>query len=157
MKKLTLIATTLVAAGVLYTGANSANAQSKLSFGLNVGAGIPMGAYAKHDSTALPVAGSTMNAGKGNDTTKLNGFAKTGFSFNVYGQYMLAGPIGVKLMIGGTMNSYDVATLNSDFANLQSKYYGTSTGSPTFTASSYYVGQYFIGPCLKLPAGKMNI
>jgi hypothetical protein len=158
MKKLNLISATLITAGILFAGTNCANAQSKLSFGLNVGAAIPMGTFAKHDSSALPVSSFTgNNAGKVNDTTKLNGFGKTGFHFNVWGQYMIAGPIGVKLMIGGSMISYDVATLNSDIATEYMAYNHSSTGAPTFTSNSYYVGQYLIGPALKLPAGKFNI
>jgi hypothetical protein len=144
----------------LYTGANSANAQSKLSFGLNVGAGIPMASYAKHDSTQLPLSNNTTRYNgahptgyNANDTTKLNGFAKTGFHFNVYGQYMIAGPIGVKLMIGGTMNSYDIATFNSSYAQIWYQN-NPSTPSPTWTSSkNYFIGQYMVGPCLKLPAG----
>lgn len=161
MKKLNLISATLITAGILCVGTNSTNAQAnKLSFGLNLGATIPMGGFAKHDSSALPVSQFTgNNTGKVNDTTKLNGFAKTGFHFNVWGQYMIAGPIGVKLMIGGSMISYDVSTLNSDIATQYIAYSPghSSAGAPTFTSNSYYVGQYLIGPSLKLPAGKFNI
>jgi hypothetical protein len=150
MKKLTLIAATFITLGVLYTGQNSVVAQSKFSFGLNVGAGIPMGAYAKNDSTALPLSSSTVNAGKGNDTTKYNGFAKTGFHFNVYGQYMIVGPVGLKVMIGGTMNSYDIATYNTNYDYLYAKSNPNSGGLPVWTDSkSYFIGQYLIGPCLK--------
>lgn len=115
MRKLTLISTTLMAIGTLYVGKNSVVAQ-KLSFGLNVGAGIPMGDYSKTDSTKLPLSSATVNRGKANDTTKYNGFAKTGFHFNVYAQYKIAGPIGLKLMIGGTMNSFDISSFNSTYA-----------------------------------------
>lgn len=68
---------------------------------------------------------------------------------------MIAGPIGVKLLIGGTMNSFDVTSFNSTFASIETEH-GSTPGQtfPTFTASkSYYIGQYLIGPCLKLPAG----
>lgn len=165
MKKLTLVSTALIAAGILYTGNNFANAQeSKLSFGFNIGAGIPMGAYAKNDSTALPIAAATKRYNNAhpypqgynaNDTTKLNGFAKTGFSFNVYGQYRLAGPIGIKLMVGGTMNSYDASAFTSAYAPVWATYHYTGVPSPTWTASkSYYIGEYMLGPCLRLPAGE---
>src|SRR5580704_16801221 len=116
MKKLSIISVALITAGIFYTGNNAATAQ-KLSFGVNVGAGIPMGDYSKTDSTKLPISRSTVNAGKANDTTKYNGFAKTGFHFNVWGQYMIAGPIGLKLMIGGTMNSFDAASYTSTYAS----------------------------------------
>jgi hypothetical protein len=166
MRKLILISI-LITAGVLYTGANSANAQSKFSFGVNIGQGIPMGDYAKHDSTQLPLShyttrkNSTYPKGyNANDTNQLNGFAKTGFSFNVYGQYMIVGPIGIKLMVGGTMNSYDIATYNSIYTKIWNESSpGASSYTYTWTAGkSYYIGQYMLGPCLKLPvSGKLRI
>ena len=163
MKKIILISTAFIAVGMTYTGNNFANAQeSKLSFGFNAGAGIPMGDYAKHDSTASPIASSTVRYSAAhptgytaNDTTKLNGFAKTGFHFNVYGQYRIAGPIGIKLSIGGTMNSYDAATFSSAYAKIWAENpSNTGVPAPTWTSSkNYYIGEYLIGPCLRLPAG----
>src|SRR5580692_9932690 len=118
MKNLKLLSITLSTLGIFNTAGTIIVAQNKLSFGLNVGAGIPMGDYSKTDSTRLPLSGYTSNAGKGNDTTKYNGFAKTGFHFSIFGQYMLAGPIGVKLLVGGTMNSYDITAFNSTVASI---------------------------------------
>jgi len=165
MKKIILISTAFIAVGMTYTGNNFANAQeSKISFGFNAGAGIPMGDYAKHDSTASPIAEATKRYNSANpppkgynvnDTTKLNGFAKTGFHFNVYGQYRIAGPIGIKLSIGGTMNSYDAATFSSAYAKIWAENpSNTGVPAPTWTSSkNYYIGEYLIGPCLRLPAG----
>jgi len=154
MKKLTIVA---AIAGLCIAQLNTqAQDDKKLSFGINVGAGIPMGDYSKTDSTKLPLSSATTNRGKANDTTKYNGFAKTGFHFSVYGQYMIAGPIGVKLLIGGTMNSFDITSFNSTYASILTENGSASPGQtfPTFTASkSYYIGQYLVGPCLKLPAG----
>jgi len=65
---------------MLSNGGNSAFAQGlahKFSFGLNVGVGIPGGNFGKADSSALPLSQGT----KSGDTTKVNGFAKTGFHF----------------------------------------------------------------------------
>lgn len=152
MKKGPFIAVIVFMVCILYTGKNPVLAQDKkLSFGLNVGAGIPAGHYAKSDSSALPLSGFTANEGKLNDTTRYNGFARTGFHFNIYVQYMIVGPVGIKVMVGGSFNSFNISAFN----NVYSAIYNQNTGNagsaaPTFTASGgYYVGQYMIGPCLK--------
>ena len=153
MKKISFITFTLLTVCILYTGNNSAIAQDKkLSFGLNVGVGMPVGHYGKSDSSALPLSSSTANAGKANDTTKYNGFARTGFHFNIYAQYMIVGPLGVKVILGGSFNSFDISTFNSVYGAIYNQNTGNvGTVSPTFTASGgYYIGQYMIGPCLKL-------
>jgi len=150
MKKLTLISAALIGLGMVYTGQNTANAQGvvhKLSFGLNVGCGIPGGDFSKNDGTALPIANA-----KGADTTKYNGFAKTGFHFNIYANYMFSTNVGATIVIGGTMNTFDAATLQT-VANTN------NTGSPAVVTSSgnYYVGQYLIGPYFAFPLGSDKV
>ncbi len=110
---------------------------SKLTIGVSVGAGIPMSDFGKKDTTGQ------------NDTTKRTGWASTGFHFNVTAGYLLGGPVGVMVMIGGNMNSFDVTS------------YETATGfnnnvpsgeTKTLTSTNYYIGQYLVGPFLSLPA-----
>ena len=124
MKKIILLGITLVSVITL-------NAQSKLSFGVSVGAALPMGDFAKHDTAGLSRSSDTTKTGRG------AGWAKTGFHFDVNATYMFSDNIGGELMIGGNMNSFDNAT------------YMTAYGfkSPeTYTNNNWYIGQYLVGP-----------
>lgn len=151
MKKLTLISAVLVAAGILYTGANSANAQSKLSFGLNVGYSAPSGDFSSTTPSKEPVVASPST-----DTTHIAGYAKGGFHFNVYAAYMFSPVVGGMISIGGSMNGYDIATLDENVVTASG---GGASSAPVVTASgSYYVGEYLIGPYILIPTpGKLKI
>lgn len=143
MKKKILLALAIATAFTLKAG--NLNVQSskgddkKVVLGVSVGAGIPLAAYGKADTLAE------------NDSTHRNGWAKTGFHFDVTAGYLFAGSIGGMIYIGGNMNSFDATS------------YKTINGfnsSATVTAKSYYLGQYLIGPFLALPAGdklKINL
>lgn len=108
------------------------SSDSKLTIGISVGAALPMSAYgAKKSDTASSVK---------NDSTHIqNGFASTGFHFDVNASYMIAGPVGVEVMLGGNLNSFDNATYMT-VNNIKSP--------ATFSGNSYYVGQYLVGPVL---------
>ncbi|HTB30443.1 MAG TPA: outer membrane beta-barrel protein [Bacteroidia bacterium] len=101
----------------------------KFNIGVSVGAGMPMGAFGKSANNAA------------NDTSHTNGWAKTGFHFDVNASYYFTNNIGGMLMIGGNMNGFNT-----------SAYISANPGTPsTFTAGSYYVGSYLLGPTLRIP------
>lgn len=148
MKKLMFISTALIAAGILYTGENSANAQSKLSFGVNVGCTVPSGDYSSTDASKSPVIGSKIT-----DTTHASGYATGGFHFNVYATYMFSPIVGGMISIGGSMNGYNIATLNTNViaANNSAPIVASASGS-------YFVGEYLIGPYIYIPTpGKIKV
>ncbi len=106
-----------------------------------------MSGFGKTDSNMLPIAASNK------DTNNLSGYAKTGFHFDLYLTYQLIPHLGIMLSVGGNMNSYDVTTLNTQYAD-QYTSHGGNGNLPAFTASgSYYIGQYLLGPCINIPAG----
>ncbi|HVA97397.1 MAG TPA: outer membrane beta-barrel protein [Bacteroidia bacterium] len=134
MKK---IFTLVIAICAIYT-ANAGNGDndSKFTLGVSVGAALPMGAYgsAKSDTT---IANS-------NDSTHINnGYAKTGFHFDITAGYLFADNIGGMVYIGGNMNSFDDATYNA---------VNGIRAPTTSTHTNWYVGQYLVGPFLSLPA-----
>jgi hypothetical protein len=137
MKKHILLAVAVCSAFILKAGdkdllSHGGGGDSKLTIGLSVGAALPMSAYG---AKATDTASSTQN-----DSTHVqNGFASTGFHFDVTASYMFADHIGGQVMIGGNMNSFDVATYKT-VNNIKSP--------ETFTANNYYIGQYLVGPVL---------
>ncbi len=130
----------------------------KFNFGFNVGVSIPERAFARNDSVALPnYSGVLPVQYNQRDSGTINGYAKAGFHFNVYGRYMLIQNIGVMISIGGNFNSFDVSTLSSNAA-AQYKGYGFSGTPPVFSASgSYYVGEYLFGFYFKVPLVSPNL
>ncbi|HXC06800.1 MAG TPA: outer membrane beta-barrel protein [Bacteroidia bacterium] len=103
----------------------------KMVVGVSVGAAMPMGAYG---STAKLAAGDTAHA---------NGFAKTGFHFDVNAGYYFTSNVGAMIQIGGNMNGFNMTAYNTTYGITNS----------TATASSYYVGSYLVGPTLRFPLG----
>ena len=63
----------------------------------------------------------------------------TGFHFDVSAGYQIAGPVGAMVLIGGNMNSFDATTYKSVYS---------VPSSESFSATSYYSGQYLVGPFL---------
>lgn len=120
-----------------YGGGSS---DSKLTIGISVGAAIPLSDYAKHDTTH----GYSVGGARGYDSTSRAGYAQTGFHFDVTAGYLIGGPVGAMVMIGGNMNSFDATDFESE-NNIKSP--------ATFSSTSYYLGQYLVGPYLSLPAG----
>jgi len=103
----------------------------KLVIGVSAGAGIPMGAYGTADNVAVK------------DTSHTNGWAKTGFHFNVHIGYKFSDYIGGMAMIGGNMNGFNTTAYDSKNNPL------ASNGATT--ATSHYIGSYLAGPFLNLP------
>ncbi|HSY75649.1 MAG TPA: hypothetical protein VK890_02265 [Bacteroidia bacterium] len=150
MKKHILLAVAVCSAFILKAGdkdlaSHGGGGDSKLTIGVSVGAALPMGAYGdKKADTADKIADSA---------TIQHGYASTGFHFDVNAGYLIGGPVGVMVLIGGNMNSYDVAT----YETVNNRH---PVSGETFAVKSYYVGQYLVGPFLALPAGdklKINI
>lgn len=146
MKKQILLAFAVLAAftveagnlNVTYGGGGS---DKKMTIGVSIGAGIPMGAWSKKNSdTAASVQ---------NDSTHIqNGFAKTGFHFDVTAGYLFGSSFGAMVYIGGNMNSFDATT----YATVN------DIKSPeTVSSKSYYVGQYLVGPYGAFGSGKLKI
>jgi hypothetical protein len=109
------------------------NDGGKLIIGVSVGAGIPMGAYGTKDNTPS------------NDTSHINGWAKTGFHFNANLGYKFTDNIGGMLLLGGNLNGFDAAAY--DTKNRSNFYNGTTT------ATSHYIGSYLVGPFFNFPVG----
>ena|ERR1700739_3619584 len=134
MKKQILLAVAVCSALMLKAGDQDlmmhggGSSDSKLTIGISVGAALPGSDWAAHAKNTS------------NDSTKRpDGFAMTGFHFDVSAGYQIAGPVGVMALIGGNMNSFDVATYKSVYS---------VPSSGTYTVTSYYSGQYLVGPFL---------
>jgi opacity protein-like surface antigen len=134
MKKHILLLTAVCSAFMLKAGDlnttyhGGGSSDSKLTIGLSVGAGIPLSDFANKTKDTIPA-----------DSNKIHGFANTGFHFNATASYIFAGPLGAMVSIGGTMNSYDAVTATSVYF---------PHGGGVITATSYYVGEYLVGPCV---------
>jgi Outer membrane protein beta-barrel domain len=120
----------------------------KLHIGVDVGYSAPSGDFSSTDPSKEPVVQPHST-----DTTHIAGYAKGGFHFNVYATYMFSEEVGAMISVGGSMNSYDITTLNSNFAAEFTT--GGYTGAlPAFTSSGgYFIGQYLIGPYISIPVG----
>ena len=102
---------------------------NKLSIGLSVGVCIPLQNF----------GAKTTNT----DSARVNGYANTGFHYNVNFGYKFSKYVGGMLMVGGSVNSFNTAA------------FGGNTAFSTLTASGpHYIGQYLIGPYLAIPIGK---
>jgi len=137
MKKHILLAAAVLSAFMLKAGDLNLNyhgggsSDSKFTIGLSVGAALPMGDYAKKDTTGLAQSSDTTKTGR------TAGWANTGFHFDVTASYMFTDNIGAQVMIGGNLNSFDAATYMTA--------YGIKSPA-TYTQNSWYIGQYLVGP-----------
>jgi hypothetical protein len=145
MKKSILVITAVMAAFTLKAGdlntTMSGGNDSKFSIGVSVGAAIPMGAYGSKNT-------DTTTAVRMDSTHRQNGYASTGFHFDVTAGYLFSSNIGAMVLIGGNMNSFDASTYQT--VNDVKSSGGVTV---TYSAKSYYVGQYLVGPFVSLPAG----
>jgi hypothetical protein len=120
---------------------------NKLSIGLNIGANFPQDAYSSKDSSKLPVV---------NGANDISGYAKIGFHFRAYFNYMFTHYLGAMASVGGNLNSMDISTLNIQ-TDAEYSAHGFTGIPPSFSNSgSYYIGEYLIGPYLKIPTGNKN-
>jgi hypothetical protein len=103
----------------------------KLSLAFSAGAAIPL-----LDFGSSNVKNSFWDFNSP-DSTRLQGFAKTGFHFDLTASYLLNDNAGIMVMIGGNTNPID-------FNGIE-----TALGYPaSATITSYYTGEYLLGPYL---------
>jgi hypothetical protein len=123
---------------------SSIDNDSKFHFGLNIGYCLPSGDFSSSDISKEPIKKSPST-----DSTNISGYAKGGFHFNIYGAYMFNSSIGAMLSIGGSMNSYDIGSFNSNF----SIGYPSNATPPVYTVSgNYFIGQFLVGPYFNFSA-----
>lgn len=120
----------------------------KFIFGYDYGTSMPENDFAKHDTSKLP-----MGRLYHQDTTKLNGYAKSGFHYDFYFTYKFWQHLGVTALVSGNENSYDINTINSQYIAL----YPPNTVIVT-TGDNYSVTQYLIGPYISItPVDRLDI
>jgi hypothetical protein len=110
----------------------------KISFGYNYGTCITKGDFGANNTTKLPMSRLTKN-----DTTKLNGYAQTGFHYDVYVTYEFIPHLSAMLAVYGDQCNFDINTLNGQFGRLNGY---TSSTYDVVTGDNYYVVQYLVGP-----------
>jgi outer membrane protein W len=115
-----------------YTGPDAGapkTSSKKFSLGVSFGVAIPL-----QDFASTNVQNSFWDF-HSPDSVRLQGFAKTGFHFNLTASYLITDNIGVMLSIGGSSNPFDVNA------------FSTTMGYPSYTSTeSYYTSEYLIGP-----------
>jgi hypothetical protein len=111
--------------------------EPKFSIGVSIGPAIPM-----LDFGSTNVKGSFWDFNS-TDSTRLQGFAKTGFHFDINASYMFSPDFGIAVMLGGNSNPIDVNAFSNSMG-----YQSTST------TTNYYTGEYFIGPCFSFSLSK---
>jgi opacity protein-like surface antigen len=101
----------------------------KYSIGVSFGPAIPFKDFASSN-----VKGSFWDFSSP-DSTRLQGFAKTGFHFNITASCLFTDNIGMMLFVGGNSNSFDATSFSS------------AIGYPASVSSgNYYTAEYLIGP-----------
>jgi hypothetical protein len=120
---------------------NSLDDNKKFSFGYNYGTSFPEGNFGKSDQSKLP-----MSRFSGQDTNKLNGYAKKGIHYDFYASYKIIRYISIMLSVAGDQNDYDINTLNSQYI----QYAPPNTVAVT-TGDNYNIVQYLIGPYINIP------
>jgi hypothetical protein len=108
--------------------------ERKFTLGISLGAAIPSGNFA---STNVKNSFWDFNSA---DSTHLQGFAKTGFHFNVTATYQFTDDFGLTLLLGNNSNPFDINAFSSAI--------GYPASSQT---SNYSTAEYLIGPCFSLP------
>ncbi|MGP8217419.1 MAG: hypothetical protein ACLQQ4_17765 [Bacteroidia bacterium] len=106
----------------------------KFSIGISIGEAIPM-----QDFGSTNVKNSFWDF-TSPDSTRLQGFATTGFHFNISASYLFSDDFGIMMLIGFSSNSFDINAFSS------------SIGYPASnTTGGYSTAEYLIGPYLSLP------
>jgi len=106
----------------------------RFSLGVSLGSAIPV-----RDFGSTNVRGAFWD-GNSTDSTRLQGFAKAGFHFNVMASYLITDNIGIMCMFGSSYNAFDLNTFSSTI--------GFNTYSP---AGTYNLQEYLIGPFFSYP------
>ncbi len=104
-------------------------ATSRVSFSISAGAGVPLGDFGSEN-----VKGSFWDFNSP-DSTRLQGFAMSGFHFDIALWYKINDFLGAEIYYGGNVNSVDI----NGFSN-------TMGYISTTTQTSYYTPEYLIGP-----------
>jgi opacity protein-like surface antigen len=117
------------------------NTDKKFSLSVSVGPAVPLADFASTN-----VHGSFWDFNS-SDSTRLQGFAKTGFHFNITASYLLNDNFGLMVTFGSSSNPFDVNTFSS------------IVGFPTTTPTGgYSFNEYLIGPFLKFNlVPKLNV
>ncbi len=110
----------------------------RFSFGYNYGSSIAKGAYGMNNTSKLPISRLTKQ-----DTTELNGYAKTGFHYDIYFTYEFIPHLSAMLAVSGDQSNYDINTLATQYYS----FFAPNTRLAT-TGDNYYIVQYLIGPYL---------
>lgn len=105
--------------------------EKKFSLKLSVGAAIPLGDFASTN-----VKGSFWDFTSA-DSTRLQGFATTGFHFDFSFTYYIHDFFGIAVMIGDNINGFDV----NAFSNTMG--YQATTSTATYSTSEYLIGPVF--------------
>lgn len=154
MKKILIIC---IVVCTLFPGKNFSIAQGldkKFCFGLDIGYSSPSGDFSSTNQTKQPIV-----LYPSTDTTHIAGYAKGGMHFNAYATYMFGPHVGAMLSIGGSLNKYDVSTLNSEIYAISIANGPGWEVIPSFTTNKeYFIGQYLIGPYIQIPlTNKLNL
>ena len=107
------------------------SSDSKFTVGASFGLAMPFGDLGNYKHRPDPA-----------DTATVDGAAKLGFHFNVNASYMFTENIGAVLFIGGNIHSFDAAKVTSA---------DSIPTTVTLSGTSYYIGQYMIGPMFCFP------
>lgn len=117
------------------TSAPTSNENKKFIIDITMGPAIPLSDYARTnvkncfwDFTSV-------------DSTHLQGFAKTGFNFNITAAYLFSEYFGIKLTLSYSSNLFDVNTFSATIAH----------PAYTSTQTNYHAAEYMIGPYMSMP------
>lgn len=108
----------------------------RFSVGVSLGAAIPYGDFA---STNTIPPGSFWNPNP-MDSTKLQGFAKTGFNFTINASYLFTHTLGIMVEFGFGSNPFDITTFSNTI--------GYVANSPTAVFGEF---EFLIGPFVSVP------
>jgi hypothetical protein len=110
----------------------------KFIIGISIGAAIPSGDFA---STNVKNSFWDFHS---IDSTHLQGFAQTGFHFNITAAYMFTDNFGMIILLGNSSNTFDINSFSAAIG-----------GYPASNLSgSYSTSEYLIGACVSYPLAK---
>ena len=99
----------------------------KLTLGISVGAGLPLGNFKQADSSGIT------------HSNKYQGYAKAGWDFNIKARYQITEHLGILAHLGGNVNEFKSYSLPGESVGVNNIEYNV-------TGSNYYIGSYLIGP-----------
>jgi len=108
---------------------NFTSGDKKFNINVSIGAAIPMGDFG---STNVSNSFWDFNSP---DSVRLQGFAQPGLHFDLSLTYFISDYFGITAMVGGNSNEFDLNAFSA-----------TMRLPATATTTSYYTGEYLIGP-----------